>query len=94
MTTTKMDGYEYERKVLFPMWNKEIREREEKMIVESKNASSSMKERLKNELGIEIKEQRDLSSLGERMLKNPDNFYPELSPDYEFIKSTRKSRWG
>jgi hypothetical protein len=52
---TMMDGYEYERKVLFPMWDKEIRERE---MINSKNASgenTSMRERLKNEIGLEIK---------------------------------------
>ena len=52
---TVMDGYEYERKVLFPMWDKEIRERE---MINSKNASeenTSMRERLKNEIGLEIK---------------------------------------
>jgi hypothetical protein len=80
-----MDGYEYERKVLWPRWNKE-REAE----FTSQNAS--MKERLKNELGIEIKEQRDLSSLGERMLKNPDNFYPELSPDNNIWDLGRRFR--
>ena len=43
-----MDGYEYERKVLWPMWNKEFM---------SQNASDSnstnTKERLK-EIGLEI----------------------------------------
>jgi hypothetical protein len=64
-------------------------------MIESKNASANskdMKERLKNELGIEIKEQRDLSSLGERMLKNPDNFYPELSSDNNIWDLGRRFR--
>jgi hypothetical protein len=52
---TMMDGYEYERKVLFPMWDKEIMKRE---MINSKNASgenTSMRERLTNEIGLEIK---------------------------------------
>lgn len=54
------------------------------------------KERLKNELGIEIKDNPvDVElRLADRLLKNPDNFYPELSPNYELFKSARKSRWG
>jgi hypothetical protein len=83
-----MDGYEYERKVLWPIWNKE-----RDTMIQSQNASSdNTRERLKNELGIEIKEQRDLSSLGERMLKNPDNFYPELSPDNNIWDLGRRFR--
>lgn len=88
-----MDGYEYERKVLFPMWNKE------RQMIESKNASEEdtrIRERLKNELGLEIKKdpvEVELN-LRNKIIKNPDNFYPELSPDYELMKSTRKSKWG
>jgi hypothetical protein len=56
----------------------------------------TIKERLKNELGLEIKDNPvDVElRLADRLLKNPDNFYPELSPDYELWKSTRKSKWG
>jgi hypothetical protein len=86
-----MDGYEYERKVLFPKWNTEG--------AAARSASSlnkDTKERLKNELGLEIKDNPiDVElRLADRLLRNPDNCYPELSPDYELWKSARKSRWG
>jgi hypothetical protein len=86
-----MDGYEYERKVLWPKWNAEVK---------SNNANSSInddvKDRLKKDLGIEIpKDQIDVQmNLGRRIFGEPSNFYPELSPDYELMKSTRKHKWG
>jgi hypothetical protein len=77
-----MDGYEYEAKVLWPMWNKE---REEKTKFMSQNASdnNSTRERLKNELGIKIqKDPLDVAeNLRNKIVGNPDNFYPELSSD-------------
>jgi hypothetical protein len=62
-----MDGYEYERKVLHPKWEKE-------------------KERFESEKTSESENSR-------RMFSNPSNFYPELSPDYELFKSTKRSKW-
>ena len=59
--------------------------------------SSIMKDRLKNVLGIEIRTKNPIDvelSLDSKIHSNPSNFYPELSPDYEFFRSTRKSRWG
>jgi hypothetical protein len=88
-----MDGYEYEAKVLWPKWNAE----EIKAASASKNSiNKDTKERLKNELGLEIKDNPiDIElRLADRLTKNPDNFLPELSPDYELWKSTRKSKWG
>lgn len=88
-----MDGYEYEQKALWPMWNKE---REMEFTSQNANASKDMRERLKNELGLEIKKDPiDMElNLRSKIVKNPDNFFPELSPDYEFMKSTKKSKWG
>lgn len=87
-----MDGYEYERKVLFPMWNKESQ------MIESHNASTnkSMRERLKDELGLVIPKDpvETQLSLNKKIVKNPDNFFPELSPDYEFIMSGKRNKWS
>jgi hypothetical protein len=88
-----MDGYEYERKVLWPMWNKQ---REFTSQNASSNSNNDTRERLKNELGIQIKKDPiDVAeNLRNKIVGNPDNFYPELSPDYELMKSTKKSKWG
>jgi hypothetical protein len=83
-----MDGYEYERKVLWPMWNKQFT---------GQNASSNKntKDRLKDELGIQIKKDplEVEKNIRKTIVGNPDNFYPELSPDYELFKSTKRSKW-
>lgn len=82
-----MYGYEYERKVLFPIWEREH--------LESKNASiyKETRERFK-EIGLELlKDPLETEDrIRNHIIKNPDNFYPKLSPDYEFIKSTRISK--
>lgn len=36
----------------------------------------------------------DNTDLQGKILKNPDNFYAELSPDYFFLQSAKKSKWG
>jgi hypothetical protein len=86
-----MDGYEYEAKVLWPKWNNEIKSKE----ASTAGISKDTKDRLKNEFGIEIKKDPAEVELGlaNKMLGNPSNFYPELSPDYEYWKSTKRSKW-
>jgi hypothetical protein len=86
-----MDGYEYAVKVLYPMWNRESMQQQQHSA-----SNSSTRERFKDELGIELP--KDPIEVEDRIrnhiVKNSDNFYPELSPDYELWKSTKKSRWG
>jgi hypothetical protein len=87
--TTAMDGYEYEAKVLWPMWNKDSEEqleREKARRIKAQSAGtidSITKERLKKELGIEVRDPiEDIGGgLSNRMFKSPSNFIPELSSD-------------
>jgi hypothetical protein len=76
-----MDGYEYEAKVLWPRWNKEIEIRSKEAT--RSGISNDTKERLKNELGIEVRDpiEAELEGLSNRMFKSPSNFIPELSSD-------------
>jgi hypothetical protein len=85
-----MDGYEYEAKILWPMWNKDSEEqleREKARRIKAQSASGTIdgitKERLKKELGIEVRDTISVNELdlSNRMFKNPDNFIPELSSD-------------
>ncbi len=141
-----MDGYEYERKVLWPMWNKERLHQDQgqgehfdnSMMmtpIASKDASSSattghdpiselgrdidtaIRHNLENacfcptcierrEQEKRMQELRDAElardrctnlaeNLSRKILNSrSNNFFPELSPDYELIKSGRKSKWG
>jgi hypothetical protein len=64
-----LDGYEYETKVLFPKWNKEG--------ASINNVNKDTKERLRNELGIEIRNENPMDlelGLANKLTKNPDNF--------------------
>lgn len=96
--TTTMDGYEYEAKVLWPMWNKDSEEqleREKARRIKAQSAGtidSITKERLKKELGIEVRDPIDVELRSNKMFKNPDNFYPELSSDNNIWDLGRRFR--
>jgi hypothetical protein len=91
-----MDGCEYAQKILYPKWNAESKERLERA-QKAADMDSITKERLKKELGIDLRSsliEVELN-LANVILVNPSNFYPELSPDYEFLtRSSKRRKWG